>query len=203
MTSLVRLLPVLLLAVGLLTPAAASAAPGDGTGLPQKRRPDTPLAPGTDCSANPLNLDGVEARLGDHMGEEGLILIQLTEDPTKWNWAALQRFASKEYQPLLEGVMVIAVYPDTPYTRYAAEDLDHLREFLPVGIIDDATRRWLPAVQDQIHYAVFDFPGSYSAGRFDGTDKSTKALDGFINATTSAIKKKAAPKKGKGGDQKG
>lgn len=196
MTSLVRLLPVLLLTVGLFAPAAASAAPGDGTGLPQKRRPDKPLTPNTDCSANPFNVDGVDGLILDQVAAHGLVVIQLTEDPTKWSWEALQRFASRDYQSSLEGFNVIAVYPDTPYTRYAREDLDHLREFLPVGIIDDATRRWLPAVQDEVHYAIFDYTGSYSAGRFDGISPSTKALDGFISATTSAIKKKkAAPKK--------
>lgn len=199
MTRFSTCLPALLLALGLILSAQPSQA-DQGTGVPQKRRPHKPLTPNTDCSNYPFHLDGVEARLGDHMGDEGLILIQLTEDPTKWSWAALQRFASKEYQSLLEGFNVIAVYPETPYTRYAQEDLDHLREFMPVGIIDDVTRRWLPAVQDQVHYASFEYPGYYRAGRFDGISPSTKQLDGFINATVSAIKKKkAAPKKSKQG----
>jgi len=194
-----RLFPATLLALGLILSPQPSQA-DQGTGLPQKRRPDRPVTLNTDCASYPFNLDGLEGRFGDQLGAEGLLLIQLTEDPTKWHWPTLQRFASSEYQDLLEGFALIAVYPDTPYTRYAKEDLDHLREFLPVGIIDDATRRWLPPVADQVHYAIFDYSGSYSAGRFDGITPSQKALDGFITATTSAIKKKkAAPKKSKQG----
>lgn len=197
MTRFSTCLSALLLALGLILSAQPSQA-DQGTGLPQKRRPHKPLTPNTDCANYPFHLDGVEARFGDHMGEEGLILIQLTEDPTKWSWAALQRFASKECQPLLEGFNVFAVYPETPYTRYAKEDLDHLREFMPVGIIDDDTRRWLPPVGDQVVVSAFDFPGTYQ-GSFDGID-TPKAVDGFINATTSGMKKKkAAPKKSKQG----